>query len=109
MKISRYCWGVDHGTAAICLAIYGMVLSVIGAIGGVTLFALPFLHLLVGWKDITDEEAKMFLYIYCGLAVWLLLFAVGWFIFSYLLYKKHSTNDVKGVEKIIKVGLLGLL
>ena len=105
---------MEHGTAADCLAVYGMLMSVIGAIGGVILFALLFLfkssfYLLLGWTDITDEEVKMMLYVYCGLAAWLLLFAVGWFIFSYLLYKKHSTNDVKGVEKIIKVGLLGLL
>ena len=109
MKISRFSWGVEPGTAATCLAIYGMVMSVIGAIGGVILFSLLFLfepsfYLLVDWKDITDEEAKMLLYIYCGLAVLVSFFNIGWFIFLYLLYKKNSTNDVQGVEKIIKVG-----
>jgi len=91
MKVKRFCWGVELDTAAKCLANYGLVMSVIGAIGGVLLFALPF---------VTHSS----FYLFFALAAFLLFFNFGWFIFSNLLRKKNSANDVQGVEKIIKVG-----
>ena len=91
MKVKRFCWGVELDTAAKCLANYGLVMSVIGAIGGVLLFALPF---------VTQSS----FYLFFALAAFLLFFNIGLFIFSNLLRKKNSANDVQGVEKIIKVG-----
>ena len=91
MKINRFCWGVELETAAKCLANYGLVMSLIGAIGGVLLFALPFV-------------IQSSLYGLFGSAALLLFFNIGWFIFSILLCKKISANDVQGMEKIIKVG-----
>ena len=79
--------------AANSLAIYGMVLSVLGLIGGAIVSALPFI-----------PQLGLFGYELLGMGAAILLVSSGWFYFSYQLYKRNSNNDAQGVMKIIKIG-----
>eukprot|EP00091_Calanus_sinicus_P019365 TRINITY_DN482_c0_g2_i3.p1 TRINITY_DN482_c0_g2~~TRINITY_DN482_c0_g2_i3.p1 ORF type:complete len:249 (+),score=58.90 TRINITY_DN482_c0_g2_i3:79-825(+) len=92
MKISHFCWGPELKRAVNFLAIYGMVMSVLGAMGSVFLFILPMLF------GITDLAG-----IYTGATV-LLLVKFGWFVFSFMLHKKNTAEDFTGVKKMIKIG-----
>merc|ERR1712215_412896 len=91
MKISRFCWGMELSNAVKYFAIFGMVMAVLGIIGGVILFALPFLLQL--------PLLEIF-----GAAIFILLINVGWLFFSALLNQKNTTNDVEGVKKMVKIG-----
>lgn len=74
-------------------AIFGMVMAVLGIIGGVILFALPFL------LGLQLPLLEIF-----GAAIFILLINVGWLYFSALLNQKNTTNDVEGVKKMVKIG-----
>merc|ERR1712215_29041 len=67
--------------------------AVLGIIGGVILFALPFLLGL-----------QLPLLGIFGAAIFILLINVGWLYFSFLLNQKNTTNDVEGVKKMVKIG-----
>merc|ERR1712215_616575 len=67
--------------------------AVLGIIGGVILFALPFLLGL-----------QLPLLGIFGAAIFILLINVGWLYFSALLNHKNTTNDVEGVKKMVKIG-----
>jgi len=74
-------------------AIFGIVMAVLGIIGGVILFALPFL------LGLQLQLLEIF-----GAAIFILLINVGWLYFSALLNQKNTTNDVEGVKKMVKIG-----
>merc|ERR1712179_305847 len=93
MKISRFCWGMELSNAVKYFAIFGMVMAVLGIIGGVILFALPFL------LGLQLPLLEIF-----GAAIFILLINVGWLFFSALLNQKNTTNDVDGVKKMVKIG-----
>eukprot|EP00091_Calanus_sinicus_P019358 TRINITY_DN482_c0_g1_i1.p1 TRINITY_DN482_c0_g1~~TRINITY_DN482_c0_g1_i1.p1 ORF type:complete len:252 (-),score=56.85 TRINITY_DN482_c0_g1_i1:107-862(-) len=95
MKISHFCWGPELKRAVNFLAIYGMVMSVIGAMGAVFLFILPMLFGMTGVAGLAG--------IYTGATV-LLLVKFGWFVFSFKLHQKNTAEDFAGVKKIIKIG-----
>ena len=92
MKISRFCWGLELKQAVNFLAIYGMAMSVIGALVAVFLFLLPLIL-----------NINLYVGIYTG-ATFLLLVKFGWFAFSYMLHQKNTAEDFTGVKKIIKIG-----
>ena len=92
MKISHFCWGLELKGAVNFLAIYGLVMSVIGALVAVFLFILP---LILNLTYVVG--------IYTGATV-LLLVKFGWFAFSFMLYQKNTTEDSNGVKKMIKIG-----
>ena len=92
MKISRFCWGLELKGAVNFLAIYGMVMSVIGALIAAFLFFLPPLL-----------SMNSFVGIYTGASV-LLLVKFGWFAYSFMLYQKYTDEDFTGVKKMIKIG-----
>lgn len=91
MKISRFCWGLELKGAVNFLAIYGMVISVIGALIAAFLFFLPLLL-----------SMNSFVGIYTGATV-LLFVKFGWFAYSFLLYQKNTAEDFTGVKKMIKI------
>ena len=76
------------------LALYGMVMSVLGFIGSTALFGLTFLEI----------EQLVIGYVIMGSACVLVFFHLGWFFSSYLLHKKNTNNDMDGVKRIIKIG-----
>merc|ERR1712002_325476 len=93
MKISKFCWGMNLSNAVRYLGNFGMVMAILGIIGAVILFALPFLLGL-----------ELQLLGFFGAAIFILLINLGWLYFSYLLNKKNTNNDVDGVKKMVKIG-----
>eukprot|EP00092_Neocalanus_flemingeri_P049009 GFUD01056182.1.p1 GENE.GFUD01056182.1~~GFUD01056182.1.p1 ORF type:complete len:253 (+),score=36.56 GFUD01056182.1:71-829(+) len=98
MKITRFCWGVELSRAVKYLGLYGLVMSVIGVIGAVLLFALPS---ILGLHQDADPNLLGGLY---GGAVFFLLINIGWFIFSHILFERNRNNDIEGVKTMIKIG-----
>ena len=86
MERSRCCCGLKFSSAVRCLAIYGLVISVLGMI------ALP-LILRIKQSVIIDGIF--------GTATILLFW---WFFFSYLLYKTNKNNEVGDLKNLIKIG-----
>eukprot|EP00092_Neocalanus_flemingeri_P037580 GFUD01040916.1.p1 GENE.GFUD01040916.1~~GFUD01040916.1.p1 ORF type:complete len:261 (-),score=39.05 GFUD01040916.1:63-845(-) len=98
MKITRFCWGVELSRAVKYLGLYGLVMSVIGVIGAVLLFALPS---ILGLHQDADPNLLGGLY---GGAVFSMLINIGWFIFSHILVERNRNNDIEGVKRMIKIG-----
>jgi len=93
MKISKFCWGMELSSAVKYLGNFGMVMAILGIIGAVILFALPFL------LGLQLQLPGIF-----GAAIFILFINLGWLYFSYLLNKKNTNNDVEGVKKMVKIG-----
>eukprot|EP00092_Neocalanus_flemingeri_P037579 GFUD01040915.1.p1 GENE.GFUD01040915.1~~GFUD01040915.1.p1 ORF type:complete len:261 (-),score=35.64 GFUD01040915.1:63-845(-) len=98
MKITRFCWGVELSRAVKYLGIYGQVMSVIGAIVAIVLFALPS---ILGLHQDADPNLLGGLY---GGAVFFLLINIGWFIFSHILVERNRNINIEGVKRMIKTG-----
>eukprot|EP00092_Neocalanus_flemingeri_P020945 GFUD01022693.1.p1 GENE.GFUD01022693.1~~GFUD01022693.1.p1 ORF type:complete len:261 (+),score=38.57 GFUD01022693.1:93-875(+) len=98
MKITRFCWGVELSRAVKYLGLYGLVMSVIGVIGAVLLFALPS---ILGLHQDADPNLLGGLY---GGAVFFLLINIGWFIFSHILVERNRNINIEGVKRMIKTG-----
>eukprot|EP00092_Neocalanus_flemingeri_P031142 GFUD01033829.1.p1 GENE.GFUD01033829.1~~GFUD01033829.1.p1 ORF type:complete len:261 (-),score=43.90 GFUD01033829.1:390-1172(-) len=98
MKITSFCWGVELSRAVKYLGLYGLVMSVIGVIVAVLLFALPS---ILGLHQDADSNLLGGLY---GGAVFFLLINIGWFIFSHTLIERNKNNNMEGVKTIIKIG-----
>jgi len=92
MKISHFCWETELKAAVNFLAIYGMVISIIGSLVAAFLFLLPLIL-----------NVDLYVEIYTG-ATFVLLTKFGWFAFSYKLHKKNTNENVTGVKKMIKIG-----
>jgi len=91
MEMSRFCWGIKLFSAVRCLAIHGMVMSVLGMIGGAILLALPFL--------IRIEQSVIF-----GTAAFLLSVNFWRFFFSYFLNKTINNDEVQDMKNLIRIG-----
>eukprot|EP00091_Calanus_sinicus_P022498 TRINITY_DN7148_c0_g1_i1.p1 TRINITY_DN7148_c0_g1~~TRINITY_DN7148_c0_g1_i1.p1 ORF type:complete len:136 (-),score=23.95 TRINITY_DN7148_c0_g1_i1:57-464(-) len=92
MKISHFCWETELKAAVNFLAIYGMVISIIGSLVAAFLFLLPLIL-----------NVDLYVEIYTG-ATFVLLTKFGWFAFSYKLHKENTTENFTGVKKMIKIG-----
>ena len=98
MKISKFCWGEGLSDTIMWLAKRGMALAVLGILGGASFFALTF---LIRLRFCSNCDLVMG-YLVKGAAFLHILIHLGFFFYSYWLYKNNT--DVKAVKKMIKIG-----
>jgi len=101
MKISKFCWGLESTKAVKSLAIFGMVLSVLGILVAIFVSVLPSIFLSLSGSH--PDMAPLLGGLYGFAAVWLLIH-IGWFAFSFILLNRNKKNDTTGVKKMVKLG-----
>ena len=100
MKSSRVGGCFSLPEAVNILAIFGIIMSLIGAVAAGCIFPFPSI-LECGVRNCEYKTSLPMIY---SLAVFVILVNIGWFTFSSYIYEKNKIHGIKGVKKIIKIG-----
>ena len=114
MDISRLYWNEQLSLAVKCIGLYGWLRTVVGVV--IPLWVL--LYPCVG--DTRKQNMQPFteycldentLWVNITPLLLILLYQVGWFSFSCILFKEGSLNDTNGLKRMVKHGsyIIGFL